>query len=90
MSEREYIDLERHPELEPTNEQLDQWLGRAHEDIENGAEPDDALDPYADREFIEPPEWEDPLDTSHRELVDAARRAGGEHTLADRELEAGG
>ena len=65
----------------PTNADLDRWFG---------PEPDA---PGDDREFIEPPAWEDELDTSHRQLVDAARQAGTEHHIAGHEhdeLEAGG
>ena len=53
------------------------------EAIENGAEPDDALNPHAESEIIEPPGWQDPLDMAYgaaeaREALFAACRADPE------------
>jgi len=75
----------------PTNKELDEWFGPAHEETENGAEPDNAINPHADREQIEPPEWEDELDIGPG--VAEARHAVAQalqHRDAERELEAGG
>ena len=71
----------------PTNKELDEWFGPAHEETENGAEPDNALNPHADREQIEPPAWQDELDTGPG--VAEARQALA-RGLRERELEAGG
>lgn len=40
-------------------------LGPTREDIEQGAEPDNALNPHADSDIPEPPEVEDPLDVAY-------------------------
>jgi hypothetical protein len=79
---RHVIDLEAHPELEPD-------LGPTREEIAQGAEPDDALNPHADREIIEPPAWQDELDMAYGAAEARAALAGALARREDAELAAG-
>jgi hypothetical protein len=67
------IDLELNPELEPD-------LGPSPESIEQGAEPDDALNPHATSDILDAPAPEDDLDVAYG-------AAEGRQALAEAEAE---
>jgi hypothetical protein len=71
------VDLEVNPELEPD-------LGPTLESIEQGAEPDDALNPHATSDILEAPAPEDDLDVAYGAAE--ARQALAEAEM-DEELE---
>jgi hypothetical protein len=83
---RPVVDLEAHPELEPD-------LGPTKESIERGFEPDDAIGrdgltaaERAAEPIIEPPAWDDELDTAYGAAE--AQRAFADAFARTREAEA--
>lgn len=79
---RPVIDLVAHPELEPD-------LGPAKEELENGAEPDDALSLHAGAEIANAPEPEDEVDIAPGADGARATLARAFARREDPELEAG-